>query len=262
MTEWNAAKYERISALQAAMAQEALSLLNLTGDKTVLDIGCGQGRITREIAARVPLGRVVGVDASEKMIAFAREHDASSPQPNLEFAVADGRHLNFHHEFDLVVSFNALHWIPEQALALHSIHTAIKSSGLAQLRLVPRSERKSLEDTIEESCLSSRWAKYFTGFRNPYLHLTPEEYAALAEQNRFRILRSHTADRSWDFQSRASFAAFGSVTFVEWTQHLPEPARLDFINDVLDRYQRIGCTRPGEENFFRFYQMDITLAPE
>jgi len=261
MTEWNASEYERISALQAAMADEAVSLLNLRGTERVLDIGCGQGRITREIAGRLPTGHIVGVDASEKMIALAREHAAASLQPDLEFAVADARHLNFYNEFDLVVSFNALHWIPEQTLALKSIRAAIRPTGLAQLRLVPRGERKSLENVIEEIRLSPRWAQYFTGFHDPYLHLAPAEYAALAEQHDFKVVRNHTADKSWDFQSRAAFAAFGSVTFVEWTQHLPELSRPDFVNDVLDRYQKIACTSPGEENYFRFYQMDIRLAP-
>jgi trans-aconitate 2-methyltransferase len=261
MTEWNASGYERVSALQAAMAEEVLSLLELRETETVLDIGCGQGRITREIASRAPGGRVLGVDASEKMIAFAREHAAVPPLSNLEFAVADARYLDFDHEFDRIVSFNALHWIPEQGLALDSIRAAIKPSGRAQLRLVPKGERKSLESVLEETRFSPRWVQYFDGFRNPYLHLTPDQYAALGEQHGFRVLSNRMADKNWDFNSRANFAAFGSVTFVEWTQHLPESICLDFINDVLDRYRKVACTRTGEENFFRFYQMDITLVP-
>ena len=241
------------------MAEEVLSLIDLRGTEYVLDIGCGNGKISAEIAARVPQGRVVGVDASAKMIAFAAEHAAASS--NVEFAVADARHLIFKQEFDLVVSFNALHWIPEQGLALESIRAAMKPDGLAQLRLVPKDKRKSLEDVIDETRLSRRWERYFGGFRDPYLHLTQEEYSALAEQHQFRVLRVHTSDVSWDFQSRISFVSFGLVTFIEWTQHLPEAARLDFINDVLDRYQEVACTQAGEENFFRFYQMDITLSP-
>ena len=46
-----------------------------------------------------------------------------------------------------------------------------------------------------------------------------------------------------------------------WTRLLPEAERPVFINDVLDRYQRIAADRPGEENTFKFYQMDVTLAP-
>jgi hypothetical protein len=54
--------------------------------------------------------------------------------------------------------------------------------------------------------------------------------------------------------------AFCSVGFVEWTRLLPEAERPAFINDVLDRYQSVAADRAGEENTFKFYQMDVTLA--
>jgi trans-aconitate 2-methyltransferase len=259
MTEWNASEYARLSALQAAMAEEVLSLLDLGGVEQVLDVGCGNGKTTTEIAVRIPKGNVVGVDASSEMIAFATAHRDTTLHSNLRFAVADARHLPFEEEFDLVVSFNALHWIPEQAQALQSIRSALKPNGRAQLRLVPKGERKSLEDVIEDTRLSPRWAGYFKSFHDPYLHLTPEQYGVLAEQNGFRVLRTHTEAKAWDFQSRSAFLAFGSVTFIEWTQHLPEEKRFDFVKDVLDRYQHVTADSPGEENLFRFYQMDITL---
>ena len=66
--------------------------------------------------------------------------------------------------------------------------------------------------------------------------------------------------KAWDFESRSAFLAFGSVTFIEWTQYLPESERPAFINDVLDRYTSVATDRAGEENTFKFYQMDITLA--
>jgi trans-aconitate 2-methyltransferase len=259
MTEWNASEYARISSLQAAMAEEVLSLLDLKGTERILDVGCGNGKTTAEIAARVPQGGIVGVDASADMIAFAAAHGAL--HPNLQFAVADARRLPYQHVFDLVVSFNALHWIPEQDQALRSIRSAIKQGGLAQLRMVPKGQRKSLENVIEETRLSPRWSGYFQSFRDPYLHLTPEQYGDLAERNGFEIRHTQVQAKAWDFQSRSVFLTFGGVTFVEWTQHLPESERLAFATDVLDRYQQVATDAPGEENFFRFYQMDITLAP-
>jgi trans-aconitate 2-methyltransferase len=261
LTEWNAAEYDRISALQAAMAEEVLSLLKLEGSEPILDIGCGNGKTTAEIAARVPQGSVTGVDASAEMIAFAKDHWIPA-HPNLQFAVADARHLPFDHEFDLIVSFNALHWITDQALPLQAIHGALKANGIAQLRLVPKGQRKSIEDVIEETRRSSRWAGYFKDFQDPYLHLTPEQYAELAEQQGFRVVSLHTADKAWDFQSRAIFEAFSKVTMIEWTQHVPEAECPAFIADVLDRYQHVAALAPGEENFFRFYQMDIVLTPK
>ncbi|MGI8770554.1 MAG: class I SAM-dependent methyltransferase [Acidobacteriaceae bacterium] len=260
MTEWNAPEYARLSGLQAAMASEALARLDLRGAERILDVGCGNGKITAEIATRVPQGSVLGVDASAAMVAFAANHADSTLHANLQFAVADARHLPFQHEFDLIVSFNALHWIAEQDEALSSIHSALKPGGLAQLRLVPKSERKSLEDVIEETRLSPRWIGYFETFHDPYLHLTPEQYAALAERQGLQVRRLHTEAKVWDFESRAAFLAFSSVTMVEWTQHLPDAERIAFITDVLDRYQHVAADAPGEENLFRFYQMDITLS--
>src|SRR5882757_9178088 len=195
------------------------------------------------------------------MIAFAKDHWTAA-HPNLQFAVADARKLPFDHEFDLIVSFNALHWITDQALPLQAIHGALNPNGIAQLRLVPKDQRKSIEDVIEETRLSARWAGYFNGFHDPYLHLTPQQYAELAEQQSFRVVGLHTADKAWDFQSRATFEAFSKVTMIEWSQHVPEAERSAFIADVLDRYRHVAAQAPGEENFFRFYQMDIVLAPK
>ena len=69
--EWNATRYRQHSSLQEAMAAEVLALLEVRGDERVLDVGCGDGRITAQIADRVVAGSVVGVDASPDMIAHA-----------------------------------------------------------------------------------------------------------------------------------------------------------------------------------------------
>ena len=74
MTEWDASGYRDQSSLQKWLADEHLAALTLNGAERVLDVGCGDGRITAEIADRVPRGSVLGIDPSSRMIAFAREH--------------------------------------------------------------------------------------------------------------------------------------------------------------------------------------------
>lgn len=256
MTEWNAPEYARIAGMQEAMAAEVLALLQLKGTERVLDLGCGNGKVTAQIAARVPDGNVTAVDASAEMIAFASEQFPATQHPNLRFEVADIRDLRFREEFDLVVSFNALHWIPDQNVALRAIHAAIKPDAVAQLRLVPDGPRKSLETVIEETRKSPDWAGYFHDFRDPYLHLTAEQYAVLAERNGFRVQSIHTADKAWDFKTRPAFEASCMVTLIEWTKRLPEDERLEFVRDALDRYQTIA----GGNSVFKFYQMDVTLT--
>src|SRR5438477_5525970 len=151
MTEWDAAEYYRRSTTQAAMGQEVLALLDLNGSERILDVGCGDGKITAQIASRASKGSVVGVDPSRDMISFARSHFGPAATPNLRFEVADARRLPFKNEFDLVVSFNALLWIPEQQTALSSIRSTVVSRGKAQLRLVSQGARKSVENVTGET---------------------------------------------------------------------------------------------------------------
>ena len=238
MTEWDAPGYEKIAELQAAMAAEALSLLNLKGTERILDLGCGSGKITAEIARRVPEGDVTGVDSILRHDRVRLEKLGLLPANRIFIMkTADIRRLTFCEEFDLIVSFNALHWIPEQEEALRSIRSAMKPGGSAQLRLVPKGARKSLEDVIEETRLALRWRAYFREFHDPYLHLTPAQYAALAEQSGLEVRRLHRSDKAWDFGSHEAFLAFGSVTFIAWTQFLPASERPAFVADVLERYR-------------------------
>jgi trans-aconitate 2-methyltransferase len=126
---WDAADYSRHSSLQEAMASQVLELLRVTGNERVLDIGCGDGRLTAQIADRLPQGWVLGVDASPDMVTFATSTFGGGAMParaNLSFEVADARALPYVNAFDLVVSFNALHWVPDQAKALRGIAVALR----------------------------------------------------------------------------------------------------------------------------------------
>lgn len=261
MTEWDAAAYANMSGLQKAMAAQVLPLLEFRDDERVLDVGCGEGRIAALVASRVPRGEVVGVDASRDMIAFARRHFSPDAHPNLRFEVADARALPFTDAFDLVVSFNALHWVHDQDPVLRSIRAALKADGRAQLRLVTAGDRQSLESVVEGVRKEPPWRRYFADFADPYLRLTPEEYVSLAGRNGLRALRVHSRDETWDFKDREAFFTFCAVGLVAWTQRLPEAERTAFVDDVLGRYRAITGDPAGAETTFRFYQTDFTLVP-
>jgi trans-aconitate 2-methyltransferase len=260
MTEWNASDYNHISTLQEVQARTEIRRLQLTGGERVLDVGCGDGKVTAKIANLVPHGSVLGIDPSRNMIAFARGNFPAAAHPNLHFDVADVRTLPYRAEFDLVVSFNALHWVPEQEAALGRIRAALKPGGRALLRLVPRQRPQAIEYILEEIRARSRWADYFRGFQPPIAHFTPEEYRGMAERSGLVVEHIGVEDGRWDFRSREAFAAFCDATFVEWTRMLPKPDRAAFLADALDHYRAAACPGLGEEHTLKFQQMEVALA--
>jgi len=88
-----------------------------------------------------------------------------------------------------------------------------------------------------------------------------DQAGAVAQQRPQLAHRRRGDPRLGQIMAAQPVGQLGGVTFVEWAQHLPEDERLPFAVDVLDRYQQVAADAPGEENFFRFYQMDITLSP-
>jgi trans-aconitate methyltransferase len=257
MAEWNASGYQAVSSLQETMAAEQLARVTLGARDRVLDIGCGNGKITAEIADRIPKGSVLGVDPSQNMIDFARAHYGTEAHPNLHFELGDARSLPYQHEFDQIVSFNAVHWVPDQVAVLRSVRAVLKPDGRALLRFVPDGPRKCLEDVIEDVCALPQWAPYFEARQKPYIHPGPEAYRALAEQNGLKVLQIEMEDKSWDFGSRQGFFDFCHVTFAEWTRFLPQPDWAAFITEVLDRYEPIAT----KDSVFKFYQMEVLLTP-
>ncbi len=125
-SEWHALEYDEVSSLQKWLADRSLAQLTLRGDERVLDVGCGDGKITAEIADRLPTGSILGLDRSHDMIDYARKHN---PRANLYFAVCGACEMAFPAEFDLAVSFNTLHWVHEQETALRALHDSLKAGG-------------------------------------------------------------------------------------------------------------------------------------
>jgi SAM-dependent methyltransferase len=226
VTEWNASDYASQSSVQEAMAGEQLARLELAGTERVLDVGCGDGKVTARIAARVPQGSVVGIDPSRNMISFAAER----------FSAAD------------------------QESALRSIRAALKPGGRAHFCFIPDGPRRSIEDFLEDARQSQRWAGHFPGFQKPFVHFTPEEYRSLAERNGFDVVRVERESREWDYQKETDFAGFVRATFVVWSQLIPESEKQAFVADVLARYRTEIGLGPGEQNLFKFYQMQVVLA--
>jgi trans-aconitate 2-methyltransferase len=121
-SDWKAEQYGKINSLQEWLASRALSGLRIRGNERVLDVGCGDGRVTESVLERLEHGSLVGVDPSVSMVEAARRRLAGSGRAVAE--LGEAATLDYHAEFDLVVSFNALHWELRWRQALHLIRDA------------------------------------------------------------------------------------------------------------------------------------------
>ena len=117
---WNASEYMKHASFVPALADDVLKLLNPKPGEIILDIGCGDGVLTRKIQAQGCA--VIGIDSSVDMIVAAKSH-------GLECYVMDGHNITYKNRFDAVFSNAALHWLTQPEKAIHGIHKALKENG-------------------------------------------------------------------------------------------------------------------------------------
>ncbi|MGW9568276.1 class I SAM-dependent methyltransferase [Prescottella equi] len=250
MPDWDGEQYAQTSDLQRAMATRAVAGLDLEPDDRLLDVGCGDGFVTRLLAERLPEGRAVGVDASPRMIA-----KADTASSNVQFVLADARDLPFRAEFDVVVSFNALHWVVEQQRALGSIAAAARPDARVLIQVVCAGDRPSLETVAMEVAGSPRWVDRFAGFAPPFVHVDPDGYPDLAAAAGLRVTDLSVQDVTWDFGTHDAFAAWCSNGADAWTGRLAPEDRPHFLDDWVRAYEEVS----GRAGLFRFTQMRADL---
>jgi trans-aconitate 2-methyltransferase len=129
---WDAQHYKQHSQTQQMLGMDAIAKIDFRGDECVLDVGCGDGRITAAIAKKVSHGSVLGIDASKNMITEAQK--SFGDVKNLTFQCIDSVKFSSDKKFDVVVSFSAFHWIKDQIGALKNIYHHLKPGGLVMIR--------------------------------------------------------------------------------------------------------------------------------
>ncbi len=127
--DWDARTYDRVADPMTRWGAAVLDRLPLAGDETVLDAGCGSGRVTELLAARLPRGRVIALDASVAMIEAARERLASFGG-HVEYVVADlGRPLPLSEPVDAILSTATFHWVPDHDALFWNLGAVLRPGG-------------------------------------------------------------------------------------------------------------------------------------
>jgi len=233
---WNAADYHKSSPAQALWAKELIAKIELCGNERVLDIGCGDGKVTAEIARNLPAGNVTGVDSSPEMIRFACDHFPRREYRNLSFILGDARALPFSEEFDVVFSNAALHWIPDHKPVLAGIAKSLHPKGKLLIQMGGKGNAEQILGAGDVVQKKPEWVQYFSGFSFIYGFFDNAEYREWLIESGFEPLRVELIPKDMTYASRQDCAAWIRTTWLPWMARLPDGRRSEYIEAVMDEY--------------------------
>jgi len=233
---WNAADYAANSAVQQSWARELITKLNLRGDEHILDVGCGDGKVTAEIARALPRGSVTGADASPQMIEFAKKTFPAGTFPNLRFRVIDARKIKLGRKFDFFFSNAALHWVDDHQAILRGAASVLKPGGRLVVSCGGKGNAHDVFLALRPEMRLKRWREFFRRMPMPYFFHAPADYEKWLPKFGFKIQALKLAPKDATYAGAEGFATWLRTTWIPYVQRVPENVREDFIAAVTGRY--------------------------
>jgi trans-aconitate methyltransferase len=233
MYSWDPKLYSSNSSAQKSWGFELLAKLNFKGNERFLDVGCGDGKLSAEVAKILPEGTVLGIDLSEAMIAFARNHYPQEKFPNLAFMQANASELTFDSEFDIVFSNAVLHWIRAPEAALKGFWKSLKPGGVFLAQFGGRGNAAEIFKIIDSMLEEEKWSSYFRDFAFPYGFYGPEEYSKWLVDAGFSIKRLELISKDMALEGEKGLFASIESTWHPYIQQVPQELKGDFINELV-----------------------------
>ena len=244
---WNAADYAANSAVQQTWARELIARLNLRGDEHVLDVGCGDGKVSAEIARAVPRGSVAGVDVSAEMVAFARKAFPPAAICNLTFRVCDARKIGSvgrvtpcapspgasggqriarppfaAQQFDVVFSNAALHWVDDHRAFLRGVASVLKTGGRLVVSCGGKGNAHDVFVALRPEMRLKRWRGFFRRIPKPYFFHSPDSYEKWLPQFGFKSMGVRLVPKDAIYEGPHKFIAWLRTTWLPYVQRVPE----------------------------------------
>ncbi len=229
---WNADVYHRVSQPHVAWAAAVLDRLELTGAETVLDAGCGSGRVTQLLLERLPRGRVVAVDSSPQMLARARAELDTARADVREADLAQLR-LRQGETVDAVFSNAVFHWVPDHAALFASLAGALAPGGRLSAQCGGAGNVAGVHEAAIAAAADAGLGASFAGWHGPWNFATPEETEA-------RLLAAGFAEprcwsETWPVEPDEPRAYLETVCLGPHLERLDAARREPFLDAVMAR---------------------------
>jgi trans-aconitate 2-methyltransferase len=225
--DWDASSYHRVSIPHEEWAKSVLDRLPLDGDETVLDAGCGSGRVTSMLIERLPRGRVIAVDGSASMI----EKVAETLRPQDEALVADLTALELEEPVDAVFSSAVFHWIADHELLFRRLRSSLEPGGrlAAQCGGAGNIDRlRRIAAAVQER---EPFSPHFEGFEEPWNYAGTEETEGRLRAAGFDAARCWL--QPWTVQPPEPAEFLRTVCLGPQLDQLPPDLRDPFVDAVL-----------------------------
>jgi trans-aconitate methyltransferase len=234
MTDWDAARYHRISDPQLAWGRAVATRLVAQPGERILDIGCGTGRLTSEIAAQ-PGILAVGLDRSAAMLQEAARHGASLRHSPL-YVRGDGAALPFVDAFDAAFSAATFHWIADHDRLFASVFGALRHGGRLIAQAGGAGNLDRLYKRARQLMHSPRYAEYFTEWTEPSHFENVADTEARLRRAGFSSIEVSLVIAPVPFEQSERFAEFVAAVCLRHQLHrLPQVEREGFMQRVTEQ---------------------------
>ncbi len=218
---WDAGMYDATRLPQTDAGRELIAMSCVKADDSILDIGCGTGTLTIELARLAHKGKVVGIDPSPEMLDKAREKALSMSHVSLINIPAHA--IDFTKEFDLIFSNSAFQWIKEQEDVVEMAYNALRPGGRVAVQLPAKDFCWELMENINGAISLLRLESKFKKMESPWRFPVKEEFAGFLRDAGFADVNVFYKDYMLLFESINDVLEWGvSAALRPFLAHLPE----------------------------------------
>jgi trans-aconitate 2-methyltransferase len=235
--EWDARTYHQVAAPQEEWGREVLARLELDGDETVLDAGCGSGRVTALICERLPEGRVIGVDGSRAMVDHARENLAEFGD-RVELRVGDLLDLDLDQDVDAVFSNATFHWILDHERLFARLFAALRPGGVLEAQCGGKGNVAEWKRVLESLQGDERFSDYLAGMPEVSNFASVGDTRDRLERAGFEVSPTGVWLERRTVEPPDPRAFTHAVGLSKHLAHLPEELHEEFTDAVLELMPR------------------------
>lgn len=253
LKDWDGRHYEKYSGHQQEWGGSLIRELEISGSERILDLGCGNGLVTRQLADLVPNGEVVGIDSSPQMLEVALEKCSK----NMRVELLDINCLSYDQEFDIVFSNATLHWIHDHSMLWRNIYRALKPGGCVRVQFAADGNCPNLTETLHRQLKRPQYQREFEGFRWPWYNPTREAYEHLLNEVPFSRMKVWTERKERIFNKEELIGFIDNPGLIPFMKGLESPVlREQLRRDVIE--EMLTLTRKADGSFVEdFCRMNV-----